>query len=106
MAKLYDQQKMAYWLPSEIDFSTDRTDWLKLEDSERKFLTFILAFFAQLDGMIIENINVNLQKDTSEFKEAVAFYSMQNAIETIHNETYSLMIETFIENIELFILQV
>lgn len=99
LARLYHAQKFAYWVPTEINFNGDRQDWLNLSEDSRKFLKFILAFFAQLDGMIIENINNNLQKETSEFKEAVAFYAMQNAIETIHNETYSLMIDTFIQDI-------
>lgn len=96
----YDLQKQAFWFPSSIHMSTDRKDWLELSEDERKFITFILAFFAQADGLVIENLVTNFQRETSEFKEANAFYAMQNAIETIHNEVYSLLIETLIQDID------
>ncbi len=80
--------------------SKDRKDWMSLNDDERKFLTFILAFFSQADGIIVENLIEHFQRETNEYKEANAFYSMQNAMETIHNETYSIMIETFIQDFQ------
>lgn len=94
----YTKQRDAFWTVAEIDFSKDRGDWMKLEAGEREFLTFVLAFFAQADGLVIENLFENFQRETSDIKEANAFYSIQNAIETIHNETYSTMIETFIQD--------
>lgn len=96
--RLYKQQRNAFWTVDEINMIDDRKDWESLNPNEKKFLTFILAFFAQADGIIIENIMENFQKETSYIKEANSFYSMQNAIETIHNETYSVMIETFIQD--------
>jgi ribonucleoside-diphosphate reductase subunit M2 len=99
LIEYYTLQRDAFWSPKEISFVKDRSDWLSLKDDERRFLTFVLSFFAQVDGIIIENLNENFQRETSEFKEVVAFYNIQNAMETIHNETYSLMIETFIQDI-------
>lgn len=97
----YQRQKRSFWIVEEIDFSKDRYQWVnELNNDERQFLTFVLAFFAQADGIVIENLMENFQKETSEIKEANAFYSIQNAIETIHNETYSIMIETFIQDIK------
>lgn len=97
--KLYDTHKKMYWVPEDIRFDNkDRDQWDHLDDNTKKFLKFTLAFFAQFDGIVGENINANFAKETSHIKEAKHFYSIQNAIETIHNETYSLMIETFIRN--------
>lgn len=98
--EFYQKQKNAFWTVKEIDFSKDRSDWLSLSDDVKRFLTFVLSFFAQADGLVIENLFENFQKETSDYKEIVAFYSIQNAIETIHNETYSVMIETFIQDLE------
>lgn len=98
LLEYYTKQRDAFWTVAEIDFSKDRQDWLALKTGEREFLTFVLAFFAQADGLVIENLFENFQRETSEIKEANAFYSIQNAIETIHNETYSTMIETFIQD--------
>lgn len=100
LEKYYHDQKNAFWTPSEIDMSKDREDWINLDEGTQKFLTFVLSFFAQADGIVIENLIENFQRETNEYKEANAFYCMQNAIETIHNETYSLMIETFIQDLK------
>ncbi len=100
LLQYYEKQRDAFWTPGEIDMGKDRSDWLSLEPAERKFLTFILAFFAQADGIVIENLIENFQRETSEIKEVNAFYCMQNAMEMIHNETYSMMIETFIQDLQ------
>ena len=100
LISFYERQRDSFWVPSEINMSGDRKDWASLNENERRFLTFVLAFFAQADGIVIENLISNFQKETSEIKEANAFYCMQNAMEMIHNETYSLMIDTFIQNLD------
>jgi ribonucleotide reductase beta subunit family protein with ferritin-like domain len=100
LLSFYDKQKKAFWTPQELDFSKDRKDWESLSNDEKKFLTFVLAFFAQADGLVIENLFENFQRETSEYKEITAFYSAQNFMETIHNETYSLMIESFIQDLD------
>lgn len=61
---------------------------------------FVLFFFAQADGIVMENLSSNFQQEV-DIKEAKAFYAMQNAIEAIHNETYATMIETLIRDEEL-----
>lgn len=101
LLKYYEDQRDAFWTFAEIKMDqNDRRDWLSLNNNERKFLTFVLAFFAQADGIVIENLFENFQRETSDIKEANAFYSIQNAIETIHNETYSKLIETFIQDLD------
>lgn len=100
LIEFYYEQRDAFWSPREIDFSKDRSDWLSLTSDERRFLTFVLAFFAQADGIVIENLVEHFQAETSKFKEAGSFYTIQNAMETIHNETYSTMIETFIQDLD------
>lgn len=94
----YQLQKQLFWVVNEIDFSNDRADWDKLDDDTKNFLKFVLAFFSQFDGLISENLNANFQNELGHVKEIRAAYAMQNAMETIHNETYSVMIETFIRD--------
>jgi len=96
----YQKQKEVLWTPQEIDMSHDRYDWDKLNDNEKRFIEFILCFFAQADGIVIENLFENFQAETGQIKEARAFYAVQNFIETVHNETYSLLIDTFIRDAE------
>lgn len=108
---LYEELRDSFWVPSEINFSPDRDDWERManETDEAtlrrnkgilKFIEHILAFFAQADGIVNENLLENFQRETGRIKEARDFYSMQVANETIHSETYSLSIETLIRNTE------
>merc|ERR1711871_379227 len=95
----YKQHQSSIWTTEELDFSKDKTDWKKLTDDERLFISNILAFFAASDGIIMENINVNFAEEV-QISEARSFYAVQNYMESVHSETYGLMIETFIDNRE------
>lgn len=99
LSKYYHLQKNMFWTPQEIALIQDKEDWGRLSADAKIFIKFILAFFAQTDGLICENLTIFTQ-ETSKYKEAQHFYAMQAAIETIHNETYSLFIETFFESDE------
>lgn len=97
----YQTQKNVFWTPAEIDFSNDRNDWDRLDDSTKIYIKFLLFLFAQLDGIVNENLVNNFKKETSEFcKEIGFFYAIQEAVEVIHNETYSIMIKTFIRDLK------
>lgn len=107
--KYYEKLRDSYWVPSEIDFTTDREDWERLRserDPEKlkrnkailKFVEHILAFFAQADGIVNENLMEHFTRETGETKEARDFYTIQAANETIHSETYGISIETLIQN--------
>ena len=85
------------WTPKELDYRSDRNDWDNRVDAPTKeYVKFILFLFAQLDGLINANLVERFKKDTSKYKECSAFYSAQEYNETIHNETYSLLIQTLI----------
>merc|ERR1712196_370918 len=79
----------------EIDLSQDLKDWEKLSESERHFVTHVLAFFAASDGIVLENL-ASLFSTEVQLPEARAFYGFQMAMENIHSETYSLLIEQYI----------
>jgi len=96
----YDHHKGLMWHAHEIQdkLSEDRTDWeTKLDDDEKHFVKMVLAFFAASDGIVSENLVNNFCNEV-QIPEARAFYAMQNLIETVHNETYSLMIVTLIND--------
>jgi ribonucleotide reductase beta subunit family protein with ferritin-like domain len=93
---LYKNSLAVFWQVEEIDFAKDRRDWEeKLTDNERYFIKCILGFFSSADGLIIENLASRFMKEV-QISEARAFYAIQIAMEQIHSETYSLMIDTFI----------
>ncbi len=95
--KFYKDAVASFWTPEEIDFSLDLKDWDGLNSNEQYFIKMILAFFANSDGIVNENLVLNFS-DEVQLPEARAFYSFQNAIESVHSETYSLMIDTLVKD--------
>lgn len=95
--EMYKLAEASFWTAEEIDLSSDLTDWDKLSDDERHFISHVLAFFAASDGIVNENLVVNFMQDVT-IPEARCFYGFQVAIENIHAETYSLLIDTFIKD--------
>lgn len=96
--KMFKTAQSAFWTVEEVDLSKDIHDWeQKLSDNERYFIKHILAFFAASDGIVNENLAGRFYNDVM-IPEAKAFYGFQIAMEIIHSEMYSLMIDTYIKN--------
>ena len=96
---MYKQSVAVFWTPEEIDFSRDAEDWAKLTDNEKHFVKHVLAFFAGSDGIVQENLASRFQREVDS-PVVKLFYSFQNAMEGIHSETYSLLIDTYIKDSE------
>jgi ribonucleotide reductase beta subunit family protein with ferritin-like domain len=94
---MYKKHMASFWTAEEIDLEQDMRDWEKLNDGERHFVKYVLAFFAASDGIVNENL---AQKFCTEVQvpEARCFYGFQIAMENIHSETYSLLIDTYIKD--------
>jgi ribonucleotide reductase beta subunit family protein with ferritin-like domain len=93
----YKKQLGCLWTVEEIDLSKDHKDWNKLNDDERHFVKYILGFFAASDGIVNMNIGERFLKDVK-ILEAQMAYRFQAAMEDIHAEMYSLMIDTYIKD--------
>lgn len=97
--KAYKEAEASFWTAEEIDLSADLSDWAKLTDNEKHFISYVLAFFAASDGIVGENLALRFYGDVG-IPEARAFYGFQLMMEGIHSETYSLLIDTYIQNPE------
>jgi ribonucleoside-diphosphate reductase beta chain len=97
--KLYKKAVGSFWTVEEIDFSRDRDDWNKLTDDEKFFVKNVLAFFAGSDGIVQENLAARFQVEVQS-PIARLFYGLQNAMEGIHSETYSLLIDQYVKDPE------
>lgn len=95
--KHYKKSMAVFWTAEEIDLSKDLNDWNKLNSTEQHFIKNILAFFAGSDGIVLENLGINFLKEV-QVPEARCFYGFQMAMENIHSETYSLLIDTYIKD--------
>jgi ribonucleoside-diphosphate reductase beta chain len=94
---MYKQAEASFWTAEEIDLAPDLADWVKLDDNERHFIKHVLAFFAASDGIVNENLAERFLHEV-QVPEARCFYGFQIAIENIHSETYSLLIDTYIKD--------
>jgi len=97
--KMYKKQIDCFWRPEEIDTSKDMIHWDKLSHDEQHFIKLILAFFAASDGIVLENLALRFMSEV-QLPEARAFYGFQIAMENIHSETYSILIDSYIKNTE------
>ena len=95
--KMYKRQVDCFWRAEEVDLSKDMNDWNKLNVDEKQFIKMVLAFFAASDGLVLENLAVRFMGDV-QLSEARAFYGFQIAMENIHSEMYSLLIDTYIQD--------
>ena len=93
----YKKAEASFWTAEEIDLSQDLKDWENLNDGEKHFISHVLAFFAASDGIVNENLAENFVAEV-QYTEAKFFYGFQIAIENIHSETYSLLIDTYIKD--------
>jgi len=96
--EMYKTAEHSFWTAEEIDLSQDLTDWdEKLNDDEKYYIKNVLAFFAASDGIVNENLAENFLKEV-QYAEAKSFYGFQIAMENVHSETYSLLIDTYIKD--------
>ncbi|KAD0884345.1 hypothetical protein E3N88_43590 [Mikania micrantha] len=95
--EMYKKAEASFWTAEEVDLSDDKRHWDSLTDGERHFITHVLAFFAASDGIVLENLAGRFMKEV-QIAEARAFYGFQIAIENIHSEMYSLLLESYIKD--------
>jgi len=95
---MYKKAEASFWTAEEIDLQSDLTDWnSRLTKEEKFFLSHVLAFFAASDGIVLENLAGRFMREI-QIPEARCFYGFQQAIENIHSETYSLLIDTYVRD--------
>jgi ribonucleotide reductase beta subunit family protein with ferritin-like domain len=94
---MYKKHVTSFWITEEIDLSQDYKGWNELSTNEQQFIKMVLGFFAASDGIVFENLALRFIKEM-EIPEVRCFYGFQMAIENIHSETYSLLIDTLIKD--------
>jgi ribonucleotide reductase beta subunit family protein with ferritin-like domain len=94
---MYKKQVDCFWRAEEVDLSKDLSSWSTLNKDEQHFIKMILAFFAASDGIVLENLGIRFMNEI-QLSEARAFYGFQIAMENIHSEMYSLLIDTYVRD--------
>jgi ribonucleotide reductase beta subunit family protein with ferritin-like domain len=94
---MYKRAEASFWTAEEVDLGQDKQHWEQLDEGERYFLSRVLAFFAASDGIVLENLVERFAQEVT-LPEARFFYAFQGAIEGVHQEMYSLLLETYIED--------
>jgi ribonucleoside-diphosphate reductase subunit M2 len=94
---MYKKHVSTFWTADELNFQQDLLDLEKLSDNEKYFINHVLAFFAASDGIVSENLGQRFSKDVPK-AEVRAFYAFQNAMEQVHSESYSLLIDSYVKD--------
>lgn len=94
---MYKRSIDSFWHTGEISLAQDLNDWAKLTADEQQFIKMILAFFSSSDALVTDNLGTRFMNEV-QVSEARAFYAFQIAIETIHSEMYSILIDTYIKD--------
>lgn len=97
--QMYKKAEASFWTVEEVDLSKDMQHWDSLKPNEQKFIKHVLAFFAASDGIVNENLVERFAQEV-QIPEARFFYGFQIAIENIHSEMYSLLINTYVRERE------
>ena len=94
---MYKNAEACFWTLEEIDLAADKDDWCKLTQDEQYFIKHVLAFFASSDAIVNENLVERFMSEV-QIPEAKCFYGFQVMMENIHTETYSQLIDTYIQD--------
>lgn len=97
--KMYKQAQASFWTVEEVDLTKDLPHWDCLKPEEKHFISHVLAFFAASDGIVNENLVQRFCQEV-QVPEARSFYSFQILIETVHSEMYSMLINTYIQDLK------
>ena len=97
--QFYKKVVAAFWTPEEVDLARDLDDFNKLNEEEKHFVKYVLAFFAASDALVNDNLLERFSNEVAVL-EAKYFYGFQIAMENIHSEMYSKLIETYISDLE------
>lgn len=95
--KLYKQEIASYWVPEECDIVCDMEHWKNLNDGEQHFLKMILAFFASLDILVMQNISINFGQEI-QIPQVQCHFAAQESMESVHAEVYALLIQTYLKD--------
>jgi ribonucleotide reductase beta subunit family protein with ferritin-like domain len=95
--EMYKKHVSTFWTADELNFQQDLIDLEKLTSNEKYFINHVLAFFAASDGIVSENLGQRFSNDVPK-AEVRAFYAFQNAMEQVHSESYSLLIDSYVKD--------
>ena len=95
--KLYKLHEQKFWTAEEVDFSGDLESWKTLNKQEQDYISVTLAFFANSDNIVLENLATRFMKEI-QLPEETAFLSFQSAMETVHVTTYNMCIDVLIQD--------
>lgn len=94
--KYYEDAYKSFWTTEEISLSKDVEHWeTKLTPGQKRFVKYVLAFFAASDGIVNLNLAKRFKKDVK-ILEAGYFYDFQIMMENMHAHMYSLLLESLI----------
>ena len=94
---LFKKAESNFWTSEEFDYTKDAKDWSTLDKGSQEFIENMFAFFSGGDYIVNDNLALNFYA-AFDIPEIRAFYANQIFMETIHSETYGLLIDKLIKD--------
>lgn len=97
--RIYDfylKHRAALWTPEELDLENERRDFEQMDEGVQHYLMYTLGFFASSDVLVGDNLKTNFIEEIKACPTFGVFFGFQSAMEDIHSEVYSLLIDKLI----------
>lgn len=95
--EMYKNHQNCIWIAEHVSLDSDLDDWKKLTHDEQHVIKLVSAFFAQSDGIVLENLIMRLAAEIK-ISEARNFYGVQMYMENVHSEIYAQFINTYVSD--------
>jgi ribonucleotide reductase beta subunit family protein with ferritin-like domain len=96
---MYKKLRESHWIPDELkeEIVKDSRGWKQLDDNSKHFIKTIIAFFAISDTIVNQTLEEELLRRVK-VPEVKVFWRAQSENEDIHSESYSMLVEEYIES--------
>ena len=92
----YQMMLRLSWPNKDVDLREDLASMQTLSPGMQHSVKMMLAFFSQIDRIVMANLGTNFGHDARNCPEAVAVMVQQAAQEVVHNESYELQIRAVV----------
>lgn len=95
----YKKAESSFWQAEEVNLENDVTDWKTIDPKIQKWVGMTLAWFQVADGIVGENLISTFSQEV-QIPEARCFFGFQIAMENIHAECYSMIVDALIDPLQ------
>lgn len=100
----YQQQRSCFWIPNDVDMSTDKADLEKMSPAMAHFAKFLSAFFAISDNAVNVSLSDRMDWFVPRLPDEIRYdvevnLRFQAAMEDIHSEQYVRFLTAYCDGV-------